>query len=98
MNCEISTAPVLPPPGPGVSPPGFVVFGPGCSLQQALASLDSASSNVTTIMAPSAYAGEDSIRGTQVWRNASALRSPPGSPSTHGASCPSWQRLGVMNV
>src|SRR5437660_451900 len=51
MNCEISTAPVLPPPGPGWGPAGFGVLGPGCSLQQAELSL-SASSKATVSWSP----------------------------------------------
>ena len=42
-----ATAPTFPPPGPAVVAPGFGVFGPGCSSQQALASPVSASSKVT---------------------------------------------------
>ncbi len=53
MHGESSTAPMRPPPGPGVVKPGLVVFGPGCSLQQALESPSppaaSASSKVTMI-------------------------------------------------
>src|SRR3954454_20401972 len=97
MNWEISTAPVRPPPGPGVRPPGFGVLKPGCSLQQALASLDSASSKMTASRLPSDHAGEPVIFRTQVRRKSSAAGSPPGPPSAHVESCASWHRSGVMN-
>src|SRR3954452_4315211 len=90
MNCDRSTAPVRPPPGPGVSPPGLGEFGPGCSLQQAEASSDSASSNVTMSRLPSAQAGEPLIFGIQLLRNLSATSRPQSWAWLHG--------LGVMNT
>ncbi len=77
-------------------------FGPGCSPQQARGvrarrRLPSASSKVTITSPWSLYAGECRIFGTHFWRNTLALTSPPGLPSTHGESCPSLQRFGVMN-
>ena len=94
---EPSTA-TRPPPGP--SRPGTSLFGDGGVLQHTVESpwspLNSASSNVITSI-PSAWnAGESRICGTHVFKNWSAEVNPPGWPSTHGSSCPSWQRFGVM--
>ena len=55
-----------------------------------------ASSTVITSIPSALYAGDARIFGTSAARNRSADTSPPGWPSTHGVSCPSWQRLGVM--
>src|SRR4051794_9270214 len=97
MNGEISTAPILPPPEPGDGPAALGVFA-ACSLQHdALSS--SASSNEMTSRPSSLYPGESRIFGTHSCRNASIDLSPPGRfPSTHGSSCPSLQRSGVMKL
>src|SRR4051812_49426871 len=95
MKRESSTVPVRPPPLPWVRPPLFGVFGPIGSWQQSSAPL-SDSSKVTITRPPSAYAGDLVILGIQVFRKSFALWRPPGLPSTHGSSCPSLHRSGVM--
>src|SRR5690348_10130087 len=81
--------------------PGNGEFGPGPSPQPDDESgglpPNSASSKVTTSMPSRRNAGDARIFGIQVASQASALTSPPGRPSTHGASWPSSQRFGVMN-
>jgi hypothetical protein len=97
---DTTTAPMRPPPGPGTRPPGLCELGPGRSPQQADESpapaLDSASSNVTTSSPSRPNAGEARIFGIHSASHASALASPPGRPSTHGASWPSLHRLGTI--
>ena len=56
----------------------------------------SASSKVTTSIPSCLNAGDARIRGTHCDKKASDDTRPPGSPSTQGASWPSWQRFGVM--
>jgi hypothetical protein len=97
MYGESSTAPVRPPPGPPDSPPGNGEPGPGCSPQQALASLP-ASSKITASRPPSRKAGEPAIRGTHSARKVLTRARPPGVPSAHEASCPSLHRSGVMKA
>src|SRR3954454_10286310 len=97
-NCDSRTAPVRPPPLPGVGPPLYGVLGPEGSVQQSSAPL-SDSSKVTTSSPSFLNAGDPVIRGTQVWRNWSELTSPPGSfIPLQGSSWPSWQRSGVMKL
>src|SRR6476619_5469495 len=98
---ERITAPVSPPPGPMTGPPPLGVFGYIGWPQHARASPEpptstSASSKGTTSIPPCLYAREARIRGTQALRSASADTRPPGRPSTHGLSCPSSHRFGVM--
>src|SRR6185437_5893315 len=95
MNGDSSTAPMRPPPGPFT--PGRSTLGPDGSAQHEVASMLSASSNVTISRPSFTYAGELVMRGTHVERNSFADTRPPGSPFLHGRSWPSWQRLGTMN-
>src|ERR1700738_2835769 len=97
MKEDRSTPPTLPPPLPPDWPPAAGVFA-AFSPQQELVSLLDASSKMTASRSPCCYAGESTIWGTQVCRNWSGETSPPGWPSTHGASWPSWQRFGVMKL
>jgi len=66
--------------------------------QQALESDSTLSDSSKVIMSRPSFrnAGESRMRGTHSRSQASALTRPPGSPSTQGASWPSWQRFGVM--
>src|SRR3954454_20966784 len=83
--------------------PGIGSLGPGCSPQQALESLVGSASSVVMISSPSCwYAGDFTMRGTHTERKWSIDVSPPAllpvaSGPLQGASCPSLQRLGVMN-
>ena len=100
MYFEISTAPTRPPPGPKI--PGAAVLGPVGSLQQAELSAplpEISPSSKATIRRPSRRkAREARMIGTHSCRKASADTRPPGRPSTHGASCPSSHRFGVMKA
>src|SRR3954470_5264942 len=82
MNGESNTAPIRPPPGP--FHPGLFVFGPGCSLQHAVASSPIDSSKVMTSRPLARNAGELVMMGTQCRRNRSAETRPPGSWLTQG--------------
>src|SRR5450759_5205295 len=68
------------------------------SPQHAVASFCGPSdSSAVMTRAPSVLnAGELRILGTQILSQASTLTRPPGWPSTHGESWPSWHRFGVM--
>src|SRR5260221_11878806 len=98
MKGETSTAPILPPPGPGGSRLALVTFGGVAFVQHAVASAvapgGSASSKVTISRPSFLNAGDARIFGTHVWSHALAEVSPPGLPSGHLASWPSLQRLG----
>src|SRR3954468_7807955 len=97
--CDRTTVPVRPPPGPAT--PGIGVLGPVGWLQQACEEAGcgaSPSSQVMTIIPPSAYAGEPCRRGTHVLRKSSTLFRPPGRPSAHPVSWPSEHRSGVMKA
>ena len=91
-----------PPPGPEM--PGRAEAGPGCSLQHAVASapgpMMSASSKVTMSSPSFLNAGEPVMRGTHADRKASMLAPAVAAPPslTHGASCPSLHRFGVMKL
>ena len=96
MQGDSITAPVRPPPGP--VPPGCGAVGPGISPQHELESPPVASSKMTMSSPSSLKACDAVIRGTQVFRNASAAGRPPGWPLAQVASWPSLHRLGVMKV
>src|SRR5215831_14217866 len=72
-------------------------FGPGTCPQHEERSSDNASSNVMMSKPSSRNACDWVTIGTQCLRKRFADSKPPGSPFAHGRSCPSWQRLGVMN-
>jgi len=96
MNGETSTDPVRPPPRPVM--PGRGLFGPGPSPQQASAEPLSASSKVTISRPFFWYAGDARILGTQRFSHLLAVTRPPFRPSTHGLSCASLHKFGVMYV
>src|SRR3954447_3686156 len=97
MYGERATAPVSPPPGPGIGPPGLGVLGPGgdwhgggqapasalaLGLVRPPSNVDHRASSKTTTSNPSLRnACELRMRGTQARRKSSARGRPPGFPS-----------------
>src|SRR5258707_15108229 len=97
MNGDMTTAPTLPPPGPGVGPPAFGVFA-ACSPQHDSAPF-SDSSKVTISKPSSLNPFVVSSIGIHFCRKSLTDRSPPGSfDPLHGSSWPSGHRFGVMKL